>query len=64
MNYFELYKEVWQLHKKYSGIQQSNDMAWGNLIEEADTIVKRYESSRFARDLVTSVLNELERKSK
>lgn len=60
--YWGIYQEVWNFHKKYSNVQ-SDDSYWENLIESASEIDKKY-NCRLCRDLVISILNELDFRSR
>ena len=59
MNYWEVYKAVWEFHKKYQSI--SADEEWEEAIYESNQIAKKL-NSKFVNDLLLAVINELERK--
>ena len=59
MNYWEVYKAVWEFHKKYQSI--STDEEWEEAIYESNQIAKKL-NSKFVNDLLLAVINELERK--
>lgn len=59
MNYWEVYKAVWEFHKKYQSI--STDEEWEQAICESNQIAKKL-NSKFVNDLLLAVINELERK--
>lgn len=59
MNYWEVYKAVWEFHKKYQSI--STDEEWEQVIYESNQIAKKL-NSKFVNDLLLAVINELERK--
>lgn len=59
MNYWEVYKAVWEFHKKYQSI--STDEEWKQAIYESNQIAKKL-NSKFVNDLLLAVINELERK--
>ena len=60
MNYFEVYKTVWDFHKKYSKVED-NDQYWENVVNESGEISKRYDNAKFVIDLLLAVITELER---
>lgn len=60
MDYWNMYKDVWNFHKKYSEVKTS-EAYWNAVIEESDQIAKRYDNTKFIRDLLMSVIMELER---
>ncbi len=62
MNYFDLYKDIWQWHKKFSKIENS-DMYWQQVLTEGEQIQKKY-NCEFATDLMMVVVGELEREGK
>ena len=51
--------ETWQLLKSHSDIQDTDEY-WEQLVNEATEIYERYKT-KFAKDMVIAVLNELER---
>lgn len=63
MNYFEVYREVWDFHKKFS-VVGNDDAYWQSVIDESSQIAKKYENDRFVKDLLIAVLNELDRKGR
>lgn len=63
MNYFDVYKDVWELHKKYQQVSTSEEY-WEKVINEGRLIAKKYDNSKFVMDLVLTVLEELERQCK
>lgn len=63
MKYWNLYKDVWDFHKKYADVKNTDDY-YSALAEESSGIVKKYENHKFAVDLLLAVVNELERKCK
>lgn len=60
MNYFEIYKDVWNFHKKYQQIQ-STDEYWEAVINESNQISKKYDNCKFVRALLLAIVDELER---
>ena len=61
---YGMFTDTWKFYRKYAGIQQSEDARWQQLVDESDSIVKRYGNSRLVRDLLLAAASELERKSK
>lgn len=61
-NYFDLYKDIWQWHKKFSKIENS-DMYWQRVLAGGEEIQKKYDC-QFATDLMMAVVGELEREGK
>lgn len=64
--YFNVWSQAWQLHKKFYG-NDGSDQAWEQVIDESSKIVKEYEDKsqyKFMRDLVLATLSELERVNK
>lgn len=62
MNYFDLYKDIWSWHKKYSSVEDS-DKYWQQVLAEGEQIQNKY-NCQFATDLMMAIINELERKGK
>ena len=60
MNYFEIYKDVWNFHKKYQQVQ-STDEYWEAVINESTQIAKKYDNCKFVRSLLLAIVDELER---
>lgn len=60
MDYWNLYKDVWNFHKKYSKVQ-TDDAYWESVVNESDRISKRYNNQKFAVALLLAVIEELER---
>lgn len=63
INYFQLYKEVWDFHKKYQSMQKTEEF-WQNVMKESKKIVERHEGSKFAMDLLIAVMSELKREER
>lgn len=61
---YSMFTDCWKLYKKFSDIQQTEDMRWEQFVNESDSIAKKYNNSRFVRDLLLATAQELERKSK
>lgn len=60
MDYWNLYKDVWNFHKKYSKVR-TDDSYWEAVIDESSTISKKYGECKFVISLLLAVLDELER---
>ena len=63
MNYFELYREIWNFHKKFSEVKNTDEY-WQAVIDESNEISKKYNKHKFANDLLLAVISELERSYK
>lgn len=65
--YFQIWKAVWDLHKKYYGIKADDTEKWELLTKESEQIANQYEQSperEFTESLVLLVIRELDAKSK
>ena len=60
MDYWNLYKDVWNFHKKYSKVQ-TDDAYWEAVVSESGAISKKYDNHKFAIALLLAVIDELER---
>lgn len=60
MDYWNLYKDVWNFHKKYSKVQ-TDDSYWNAVVDESGQIAKKYDNHKFAIKLLFAVIDELER---
>ena len=60
MDYFNIYKDVWNFHKRYCNEQITED-SLEEAIRESKEIHKKYNKSKFVKDLLVTVLNELDR---
>lgn len=63
MNYFELYREIWNFHKKFSEVKDTDEY-WQAVIDESNEIAKKYDKQKFANELLIAVISELERSYK
>lgn len=63
MNYFELYRGIWNFHKKFSEVKDTDEY-WQAVIDESNEISKKYNKHKFANDLLLAVISELERSYK
>ena len=59
MNYFDVYKDVWEFHKKHQQVSTSEEY-WEKVINEGRLIAKKYNDSKFVIDLIITVFEELE----
>lgn len=59
---FSFFSEVWLFFKRYYEVQNT-DSYWDSAIGEANAIDKKY-NRELCKDLLISVLGELERKSR
>ena len=50
MNYFEVYKTVWDFHKKYAAEIENTEQFWDAVIQESRTIYKQYNKSKLLSD--------------
>lgn len=63
MSYWNLYKDVWDFHKKFSEVKDTDEY-WQAVIDESNEISKKYNKHKFANDLLLAVISELERSYK
>lgn len=63
MNYVEVYKSVLDLHRKYSKIENT-ERYWQSVIDDSERVFSKYGKSKFVKELLLAVINELERKAK
>ena len=47
MNYFEMYKAVWDFHKKFIGSVKDDDKFWETVVDESTAISKKYGECKF-----------------
>ena len=61
MDYFKMYKDIWELHKKYiDKVDSRDDEIWKSIIVEANELTK-YDNCKFIKNLVMAELEEFER---
>lgn len=60
MDYWNIYKDVWNFHKKYADVKE-DDAYWEAVVNESGLITKQYNECNFVRALVLAVVEELER---
>lgn len=61
MNYFEMYKDVWNFHKKYIDDVKDDDEYWQVVVDESSEIAKKYGECKFIINLLLSEITEFER---
>lgn len=61
MNYFEMYKDVWNFHKKYIDGVKDDDEYWQAVVDESGVIAKKYGECKFIINLLLSEITEFER---
>ena len=61
MNYFEMYKSVWEFHKKYIDHITDTDEFWEAVVDEGNQISKKYGECKFIVNLVLGEITEFER---
>lgn len=61
MNYFEMYRDVWNFHKKYIEDICESDEYWQAVIDEANVLSKKYQERKFMRELLLNEIEEFER---
>lgn len=62
--YFQIWKEVWEFHKKWYSINGSEE-AWENALAQSSKIFERHkgkETESFVKALILVVLDEIERR--
>lgn len=63
MNYVEIYKDVLSFHRNHSKIEDS-ERFWQGVIDDSEQIFKKYGRMKFVKELLLTVIGELERKAK
>lgn len=63
MNYFEVYRDIWNFHKQFLEITDT-DEAWSKVLSEAHKIEEKYNSDKFVVGLLFTIIEELERRCK
>ena len=64
MDYFEIYKMIWEFHKRYIDKITDDDSFWETVIHEGNDLCKKYNDCKFVRALVLAELDEFERLAK
>lgn len=65
--YFQIWTDVWNLHKKNFGISADNEGAWQQLDRECEALDAKYKGTSeqvFLQSLLLAVTAELERSTK
>ena len=65
--YFEIWQQAWNLHKKYYNIRADDEQKWQQLDKECEQLHGQYKKrpqQKFVESLLLSVIAELERESK
>ena len=65
--YFNIWQQVWGLHKKYYDIREQDEEQWKQLTDESEAIFQKYEHTpegKFVESLLLAVIGELSRESK
>ena len=65
--YFQIWQQGWELHKRFYGIQQQAEQRWQQLDRECEKLHDQYKDTpqqKFVESLLLSVAAELERESK
>lgn len=60
MDYWNIYKDVWNFHKKYSKVQ-TDEVYWETVVNESRQIADKHDKHKFAIALLLAVIDELER---
>lgn len=61
LNYFEMYKDVWNFHKKYISDVSDDDEYWQAVIGESNSILKKYGACKFIINLLLAEITEFKR---
>ena len=65
--YFQIWTEVWNLHKRFYGASADAERAWERLDKECEQIDQKYAGKpeqKFLQSLLLAVVSELERSAK
>ena len=60
MDYWNIYKDVWNFHKKYADVKE-DDAYWEAVVNESNQIAKQYDECKFVINLLLAVIDELKR---
>lgn len=64
--YFQIWQQVWNLHKKYYNIRADDEAAWQMLNRECEQLDQQYKNKpeqRFVQSLLLGIIAELEREA-
>lgn len=64
MDYFSMYRDVWNFHKKYANEQVKDYQFWEMVMQEGREITKKYNHCKFIINLITGEIVEMERVQK
>lgn len=64
MDYFSMYRDVWNFHKKYANEQVKDYQFWERVMQEGREITKKYNHCKFIINLITGEIVEMERVQK
>lgn len=65
--YFNIWQQIWNLHKKYYNIRADDEKAWERLDQECKQLDQQYKNKseqKFVQSLLLAVIGELERGGK
>lgn len=65
--YFQIWTEVWNLHKRFYGASADDEQKWQELDRECEQLHGKYKNTpqqKFVESLLLSVVSELEERSK
>ncbi len=57
---YDMITDTWKLYRRFADIRE-DDEYWTQLVDESCQITRKYGECKFIIDLVSAVLNELER---
>ena len=60
MGYLELYRDFHEFHMKWKNDKNLLEK-WEIVVDEGESIARRYKNSKFAIDLMLSIFDELKR---
>lgn len=60
MDYFTLYKDIWNFHKQYMNIA-GTDAEYEKMLDDADQLSKKYGNHQFIIDMIVAITKEVER---
>ena len=61
MDYFEVYRVVWNFHKKYIDQISDSEELWATIKGESEEIIRRYNGCEFVRNLLVNEIVEFDR---
>lgn len=57
---YDMLTDTWKLYRKFADVKE-DDEYWKQLVDESCQITRKYGECRFIINLVSAVMNELER---